>query len=123
MPELRKCDFEGNTAHLGGAVAVNGASATVEEPTFRRNAADDGGGAFYLALGGHVLVDGGAFEKNVAASWKIGLVGAGCTAVMRCTGADRSLVGGGGVVSWEDEGCGFVGAETESWGKLKIRYR
>lgn len=121
--QLEKCEFLDNSARVGGAVAVNGAAPSVSDSEFRRNAAFESGGAFFLSLGGEIDVADTRFEANSAPYGKIGTVGGGCRASLRCTGADPSSVEGAGIVAWDEEGCAGVGVEETTWSELKSRFR
>ena len=123
MATLEKCEFLDNRARVGGAIAVNGAAPTVSDSEFRRNEATDSGGAFFLSLGGEIDVADTMFEANSAPYGKIGTVGGGCRASLRCTGADHSSVEGAGMVAWDEEGCAGVAVEQATWSELKSRFR
>lgn len=122
-PLLEKCSFTDNEGRYGGGVSVNGAAPTLVDCEFTGNEAAESGGAFYVGPAGEIEVVEGRFEGNAAPTGKIAVVSGGCTALLRCFDDDRSLVTGGGVVTWDDEGCDDVAADAVSWGGLKNAYR
>jgi len=120
---IEKCRFEDNVGRFGGALAVNGATASLLECDFDGNSGGDSGGAFIVHFGGRMFVEDSRFSGNASSAGKIGLIAAGCVGVLTCVDADHGLVIGAGSITWLDEGCDFVANEGFGWGDLKRLYR
>jgi hypothetical protein len=68
-PTIRRCDFIGNTAFLGGAIGCSNASPVITDCNFRSNVCLDWtGGAIMCTDSGSPTISGCTFEENSATS-------------------------------------------------------
>ncbi len=121
-PRLEKCELTGNEAYYGGGIATAGAALVLDRVTIAGNRATDSGGGTYLQFGASLDATDCAWGGNSARVGKDVLVAGGCEAVFRCCEVDPSTVEGGGLVSYDWQGCGTA-AEVLGWGALKRRFR
>ncbi len=121
-PRLDKCEFTGNQADLGGAIACKGTLTQLADCELAGNAADSAGGGLYLDFGAAVFAIDVHFAGNAAPEGKTGLVSATSTAVLQCCELDPTTLVGDGVIVYDDTGCG-VHAEMGAWGEVKRLYR
>ena len=81
---VRYCIFDGNHAGSGGAIHARGFSGAIEECRFVGNLADHDGGALWIGLGGSWVLDHCVFEDNSA------LGGGGAVAVFDGEGTEAT---------------------------------
>jgi predicted outer membrane repeat protein len=100
-PTLVRCDFRGNTATVGGALALTGhGEPTVSACTFHDNAAEHGGGL--LALTATATLTGCAFWANSADSLGGAAYGSLSTVTLgECTFHGNAAPHGGGALYGE----------------------
>jgi predicted outer membrane repeat protein len=106
-PTLVRCDFQGNTATVGGALALTGhGSSTVIDCTFHDNSAEHGAGLLFLSVA--ATVSGCTIYANSADSLGGGAYASLSFVTMSdCTFHGNSAPEGGGAL--------FGELETEYW--------